>query len=95
MANIIRLRIDVSEIDKDRLFQGKKGLYLNAAAIPTNSKYDDTHMIVQDVSEEERKQGIKGNILGNATEIIPQSDRMPSAGNDGSSPSMNDDDIPF
>jgi len=63
----IKIKIDVSKIDKNRLFKGKQGTYLNAVLIetPTN-QYGDSHMIVEDVSKEEREKGIKGNILGNA-----------------------------
>jgi len=70
MSNIIKIRIDVTKIEKERLYQGKKGKYLDIVCIPTpNGKYDQTHMVVQSVSKEERDQGIKGNILGNAEEV--------------------------
>ena len=70
MSNVITVRIDVTQIDKSRLYQGKKGNYLDIVLIPTpNAKYEQTHMVVQSVSKEERDQGIKGNILGNAKEI--------------------------
>ena len=70
MSNVITARIDVTQIDKSRLYQGKKGNYLDIVLIPTpNAKYEQTHMVVQSVSKEERDQEIKGNILGNAKEI--------------------------
>ena len=70
MSNVITVRIDVTQIDKSRLYQGKKGNYLDIVLIPTpNAKYKQTHMVVQSVSKEERDQEIKGNILGNAKEI--------------------------
>jgi hypothetical protein len=70
MSNTITARIDVTKIEKERLYQGKKGKYLDIVLIPTpNAKYEQTHMVVQSVSKEERDQGIKGNILGNAKEI--------------------------
>ena len=70
MSNVITARIDVTQIDKSRLYQGKKGKYLDIVLIPTpNAKYEQTHMVVQSVSKEERDQEIKGNILGNAKEI--------------------------
>ena len=70
MSNVITARIDVTQIDKSRLYQGKKGKYLDIVLIPTpNARYEQTHMVVQSVSKEERDQGIKGNILGNAKEI--------------------------
>ena len=64
---MISLKIDVTKIDKSKLFQGKQGTYLDAVLIETpNNQYGDSHMIVQSVSKEERDQGIKGAILGNA-----------------------------
>ena len=53
-------------IDKNRLFKGEKGTYLDAILIETpNSEFSD-YMIKQSVSKEEREQGIEGNVLGNA-----------------------------
>jgi hypothetical protein len=70
MSNTITARIDVTKIEKERLYKGEKGTYLDIVLIPTpNAKYKQTHMVVQSVSKEERDQGIKGNILGNAKEI--------------------------
>ena len=69
MKRIIRLKIDVKKIDKDRLFTGSKGTYLDATVFLDDSpgQYGDNGMITQDVSKEEREAGTKGNILGNAT----------------------------
>ena len=70
MSNVITARIDVTKIEKERLYKGEKGKYLDIVLIPTpNAKYEQTHMVVQSVSKAERDQGIKGNILGNAKEI--------------------------
>ncbi len=77
---MISLNIDVTKIDKARLFQGKKGTYLDCIMIETpNSEYGD-YMIKQSVSKEEREQGIEGVILGNAKNIVkrqPQNDNSP------------------
>lgn len=74
---MISLKIDVTKIDKSKLFNGKQGTYLDAILIETpNNQYGDDYMIVQSVSKEEREQGIKGAILGNARKFgqsIPQS----------------------
>ena len=67
---MISLKIDVQKIDKSRLYKGVKGTYLNAVMIETpNSEYGD-YMIVEDISYEERQQGKKGTILGNAKIVI-------------------------
>ena len=66
-GGILRLSLNVSNINKNKLYKGKKGVYLNAAVLLKDEpdEYGNDGMIVQDVSQEERKQGIKGAILGN------------------------------
>ena len=64
----VSLKINVSEIEKGRLFAGKKGKYLDATVfIDLNNldQYDNSGMITQDVNKEEKANGIKGPILGN------------------------------
>ena len=57
--------IDVTKIDKSKLFEGKEGAkYLNIAIIETPSSEYNTHMIVQSLTKEEREKGLKGEILG-------------------------------
>lgn len=66
---MLTLKLDVSKIDKAKLFKGEKGIYLDAVLIETpNSEFSD-FMIVQNATKEEREAGIKGAILGNAKEI--------------------------
>lgn len=64
---VIQCKIDVSKIDKTKLFKGAKGTYLDCTLIetPTNP-HGNSHMIVQAVSKEDRLAGVKGAILGNA-----------------------------
>jgi len=65
----VSLKIDVSKIDKARLFKGEKGTYLDATAfidLDQLDQYGNSGMITQDVSKDERAQGVKGNILGNS-----------------------------
>ena len=60
----VRLKIDVSKIDKALLFKGKKGVYLDATVFidPSNpSQYGDHGMITQDTP----KDIPDGPILGN------------------------------
>jgi len=64
----VSLKIDVSKIDKNRLFKGQKGVYLDATVfIDTNEldQYGNSGMITQNVTKEEKDQGVKGAILGN------------------------------
>lgn len=64
----ISVSIDVTKIEKARLFKGAKGTYLDLTAfvdLDEQGQYGDNGMIVQSVSKEERQQGVKGPILGN------------------------------
>lgn len=64
----LSVKIDVSKIDKERLFKGEKGTYLDLTTfIDTENKdqYDNNGFIAQSVSKEEREAGTKGAILGN------------------------------
>ena len=64
----LSLKIDVSKVDKARLFAGQKGTYLDATIfvdLAELDQYGNSGMITQDVSKEEKQQGTKGNILGN------------------------------
>jgi len=69
MAKVgVSLKIDVSKIDKARLFKGQKGVYLDATVfIDTDQldQYGNSGMITQDVTKDEKQRGVKGNILGN------------------------------
>lgn len=105
MAKIgVSLKIDVTKIDKARLFSGQKGTYLDATVfidIDQVDQYNNNGMITQDVSKDEKQQGVKGNILGNC-KVFWRDDSAPSqpsqsapgAGN-GPAPSFDDTDVPF
>lgn len=91
MNDVINISINVSKISKDKLFEGKKGKYLNATLIPTpNSEYGD-FMIVESISKEERQSGKQGIILGNG-KFAAKGKQKPAkpAGNES-----DQDDIPF
>ena len=65
----VNLSINVSNIDKAKLFDGKKGKYLDATVfIDTGEadQYGNHGMIAQSATKEERDANIKGAILGNA-----------------------------
>jgi len=112
MAKVaLSLKIDVSKIDKNRLFKGSKGTYLDATIfvdLDELDQYGNSGMITQDVSKEEKQNGVKGNILGNGKVFWKDSgntnqqqrqapQQMPTqAQNQYNEPPMNfDDDIPF
>jgi len=96
----ISIKIDVTQIDKSRLFQGKKGKYLDLTTfIDTDnpSQYGDHGHISQETTKEERSSGLKLPILGNCKVFHtadsepkqePQQQSMPADGDPG-------DEIPF
>lgn len=63
----IALKIDVSKIEKERLYVGKKGTYLDAVIFLNDEadEYGQNGMVVQSVSKEEKDAGKRGEILGN------------------------------
>jgi hypothetical protein len=69
MPRPIKLRLDVTKIDKAGLYKGTKGTYLDCVAWPskTPGQYGDTHYVVQELSKEKRDAGEKGAIIGNMT----------------------------
>lgn len=68
MSEMLSIKIDVTKILKDRLFRANSGaIYLDATLIPSKeSRYGDSHFIVQSLTKEERQAGKKGPIIGNA-----------------------------
>lgn len=70
---ILNIKIDVSKIDKSRLFVGEKGTYLDAVCFLSDEKdsYGHNGMIVQQITKEERLAKVQGNILGNVSVYVP------------------------
>ena len=65
----VSLKIDVTKIDKARLYKGAKGTYLDAVAfidLEDEDQYGNAGMITQNVSKEEKAAGERGEILGNS-----------------------------
>jgi len=64
------IKIDVTKIMKEHLFEGKNGAkWLDLIAWENKAgedTYGNTHMVVQSLPKEARQDGKKGPILGNA-----------------------------
>lgn len=77
MATVgISLRIDVTKIDKDRLYKGQKGQYLDLTTfvnLDEKDQYDNNGFVSQSVSKEERDAGVKAPILGNVKVFFQES----------------------
>lgn len=64
----INVRIDVTKIDKARLYKGAKGTYLDLTTfVDTDNKdqYDNNGFVSHSQTKEEREAGEKTPILGN------------------------------
>ena len=73
MSKTIKGSINLSTIDKSRLFDGKKGKYLDFVLVPTpNGKYHDW-MVVQATDKDE-----ESIIIGNAGKKFD--DQVPNGG---------------
>ena len=89
----LSVRIDVTKIDKARLYAGAKGTYLDLTTfVDTEEKdqYENNGFISQSVDKEEREQGVQTPILGNVKVFFtdgPQSAPQSKA--------VIDEDIPF
>jgi hypothetical protein len=74
----IKLKIDVSKIDKALLFKGQKGVYLDATVfvnLDNADQYGNNGMITQDEKKENRDAGKNGPILGNCKVFWSESSR--------------------
>jgi hypothetical protein len=83
----LSINIDVTKIEKQRLYVGKKGTYLDAVVFlrDETDEYGNDGFIVQSVTKEERESGKKGEILGNVKiigqkeepKVEPEEDGLP------------------
>lgn len=90
----IKLKIDVSKISKPDLYQGKKGIYLDAVLFENRdgqSEYGDDGFIVQGISKEKRDAGERGPIVGNWRHMEPKAATPKAAQADDEA----GDEIPF
>ena len=98
---MIKLQLDVTKIDKAKLYKGEKGTYLNAVLIETPNSAYSQYMVVQETTKEEREAGIKGTIIGNG-KVLKFEDKpaedvpiQPEPSNDNFPEDPSDDGLPF
>lgn len=64
----ISIKIDVTKIDKSRIFEGRKGKYIDLSTfidLDQQDEYGNNGFISQQTSKEEREDGVQTPILGN------------------------------
>ena len=90
----ISVRIDVTKIDKSRLYQGAKGTYLDLTTFVSDEldQYENNGFISQSLTKEEREAKYQTPILGNVKVFYTDGASAPA-----SSPAVEemDEDIPF
>lgn len=93
----LSLRIDVTRIEKARLYAGAKGTYLDLTTfVDTEEKdqYENNGFISQSVDKEEREQGVQTPILGNV-KVFFTDGAQSSPQSAPQSKTVIDEDIPF
>jgi len=63
---MITLQIKTGQINKEWLYKGKNGTYLNLVLFPTeNDQYGNNWIVKQSLTKEQRAAGVKAPIIGN------------------------------
>jgi hypothetical protein len=92
----LSVRIDVTKIDKERLYKGEKGTYLDLTTFvdtASQDQYENNGFISQSVDKEEREKGIQTPILGNVKVFYTDGSEQPSTPQ--AKQAVIDEDIPF
>jgi hypothetical protein len=92
----IKIKIDVTKIDKDALFKGKNGTYLDIIVWPNRgeSKFGEIGMVKQDLGKD--RKGEQAPILGNAFPLRKAEPKPAApAASSGGWDDADDSDIPF
>lgn len=77
----VSLKIDVTKIEKARLYKGGKGTYLDCIAfidIDQKDQYGNNGFIAQSVTKEEKSAGMNGPILGNSRVFFQDTTSQPA-----------------
>ena len=91
----IEVKIDVTKIDKARLYQGEKGKYLTMTTFvdtDTKDEYGNNGFISESTTKEERLSGMQRPILGNVK--VFHKDAQPGHA-PVAAPANEYDDVPF
>ena len=101
LKKVLKIELDVTKIDKERLFKGEKGTYLDATTfidLDQQDKYGNNGFIAHSVSKEEREAGVQGAIVGNAKVFYKEGQKQGQPAPQQQSAPFEDDDlssIPF
>jgi hypothetical protein len=92
MSKLITLSIDVTKINKEKLYKGAKGTYLNVDCWINEGADEDWKKVSlnQSLTKEEREANEKKTFIGNGKLAYGWEDSAPSGG----SP-VTDEEVPF
>ena len=93
----ISLKIDVTKIDKSRLYKGAKGTYLDLTTFvdtDQQDQYENNGFISQTLTKEEREQKLQTPILGNV-KVFYTDGAVAAAPTSSPAVEEMDEDIPF
>jgi len=98
----LTVKVNLDNINRDRLYKGKKGTYLDLVLFNTpESEYGEDFVVRQDLGKEAREQGEQQPILGNAKAwALGEGEPAKKEGGGGqnlapSKPARSSDDLPF
>jgi hypothetical protein len=77
----ISIKINVSDIEKSRLFKGEKGVYLDLTTfidLDNQDQYGNNGFISQSVTKEERDNKVQTTILGNCKVFYKKDEQQPA-----------------
>jgi hypothetical protein len=68
---MIKIKLDVTKIDKSRLYKGAKGTYLDLVIYENDQpdNYGNDYSVKQDCTKEDRDNGVKMPYIGNGKRI--------------------------
>ena len=66
---MITIKLDVTKLQKERFFKGKKGVYADLVLIEHPNDFGDDGFVTQAITKEERDAGERGPIVGNWKEL--------------------------
>jgi hypothetical protein len=95
---MITAKIDVTKINKQYIFDGKKGKYIDLVLFENKDgtdRFENDGMVVQGLPKEARDRGEKGPILGNFKNVKQQSRQQQQTTKATPTSQSDPDDVPF
>lgn len=85
---LMRLKIDVTKIDKTAIFVGEKGKYIDLTIMVNDApdKFGNDAFITQDIGRERRDKGERGPIVGNGKSVGGSGTARPKPAEDEDDP---------